>query len=171
MITTAEQAAESEVQIAEFQPRFSAGIIDLILPIQQQEFGIQVSKDDQPDLLAIDKFYCEPGGNFWIARAGERIVGSIGLLNIGNGQGALRKMFVAREYRGQRRGVAQQLLEILLAWGSSQGMGEIYLGTTDKFLAAHRFYEKNGFSRLDNEALPAAFPRMAVDSIFYQRKL
>ena len=45
------------------------------------------------------------------------------------------------------------------------------LGTTDAFLAAHRFYEKHGFSRIDRDALPAAFPVMAVDTRFYRLAL
>ena len=41
------------------------------------------------------------------------------------------------------------------------------LGTTDKFLAVHRFYEKNGFRAVPPEDLPPEFPRMAVDTRFY----
>jgi hypothetical protein len=37
--------------------------------------------------------------------------------------------------------------------------------------AAHRFYERNGFDEIDARALPASFPRMAVDTRFYQRTL
>ena len=41
------------------------------------------------------------------------------------------------------------------------------MNATEKFLAAHRFYEKNGFIELQKVALPKAFPIMAVDSKFY----
>lgn len=34
-------------------------------------------------------------------------------------------------------------------------------------LAAHRFYEKNGFRELARSELPERFPVMAVDSKFY----
>lgn len=44
----------------------------------------------------------------------------------------------------------------------------MWLGTTERFLAAHRFYEKNGFVLVDRSALPASFPLMAVDSRFYR---
>ena len=53
----------------------------------------------------------------------------------------------------------------------SNGIAEIYLGTTEKFLAAHRFYEKNGFAEVRRDELPSAFPVMAVDSKFYRRVL
>ena len=48
-----------------------------------------------------------------------------------------------------------------------QGITEVFLGTTDKFLAAHRFYEKKGFRELPKADLPSTFPVMAVDSKFY----
>lgn len=44
----------------------------------------------------------------------------------------------------------------------------VYLGTTAKFLAAHRFYEKNRFDLVDAADLPQSFPRMAVDTRFYK---
>jgi hypothetical protein len=51
------------------------------------------------------------------------------------------------------------------------GVAEIYLGTTEKFLAAHRFYERNGFGLIESSELPPAFPVMAVDTRFYKRRL
>jgi predicted N-acetyltransferase YhbS len=48
---------------------------------------------------------------------------------------------------------------------------DIFLGTTDKFLAAHRFYEKHGFTEVAKETLPVSFPLMAVDSRFYALSL
>ena len=60
------------------------------------------------------------------------------------------------------------LLNTLLSWAREKELKEIFLGTTDKFHAAHRFYEKNHFQRVPVDALPANFSRMAVDSIFYR---
>jgi hypothetical protein len=48
---------------------------------------------------------------------------------------------------------------------------DVYLGTTEKFLAAHRFYERNGFQQIAANELPPSFPRMALDSRFYHRAL
>ena len=145
------------------------GVVDLILPIQQQEFGIPVTIEAQPDLLDIPGYYQRGTGNFWVAVSGGRVVGSIALADIGHFQAALRKMFVHADYRGAAHGVAQGLLDTLLAWARESGVREVFLGTTEAFAAAHRFYEKNGFKRLPREALPPAFPLMAVDTRFYGR--
>jgi hypothetical protein len=48
---------------------------------------------------------------------------------------------------------------------------EIYLGTTARFLPAHRFYEKNGFREITRSELAERFPVIAVDTKFYSRSL
>ena len=99
------------------------------------------------------------------------VVGTAALKDIGGGQAALRKMFVAATHRGRDKGVASLLLDRLLGDAAKAGVGEVFLGTTDAFRAAHRFYEKNGFVPVASDALPESFPRMAVDTRFYHRRL
>ena len=147
------------------------GIAAVILPIQQQEFGIPITLEAQPDLSDIQGFYQHGAGNFWVAEVDGQVVGTIGLLDIGGANGALRKMFVSAHFRGKEHAIAQRLLTGLLDWARSQGLQRIYLGTTDKFLAAHRFYEKNGFEEVAKGMLPDAFPVMAVDTKFYRLML
>lgn len=159
------------MHIQSFDGRFVAGIADLIVPIQREEFGISITYQDQPDLLDIPGFYQSGAGQFWLALDGERVVGSIALKDIGNEEATLRKMFVASDYRGPEHGVAAKLLAALIEHAKDQSLRAIYLGTTDKFLAAHRFYEKNGFELIDEDSLPAGFPRMKVDSRFYRLAL
>ena len=146
------------------------GVIALILSIQREEFAIPITAADQPDLADIPGFYQTGAGDFWVAEHAGTIVGTIGLKDIGGGEAALRKMFVAPAHRGPAR-IAARLLEMLVAAARARGLDTIYLGTTDKFVAAHRFYEKSGFERLAPEALPVAFPRMAVDTRFYRLRL
>jgi N-acetylglutamate synthase-like GNAT family acetyltransferase len=140
----------------------------LINGIQRGEFGIPVTLQDQPDLADIYGFYRKGAGEFWVAEASGQIVGTIALVDIGRGEGALRKMFVHKDFRGADKGVAMELLKSLLAHGKERGLKRAYLGTTAEFLAAHRFYEKNGFTLIDPEALPESFPRMVVDTRFYR---
>ncbi|HJV87471.1 MAG TPA: GNAT family N-acetyltransferase [Noviherbaspirillum sp.] len=155
------------IETRTFSPEYADGVLSVILPIQQDEFQVPITLEDQPDLLDIPGFYQRGAGNFWVALEQNRVVGTIALIDIGNGQGTLRKMFVQAEYRGKAHGVAQRLLGTLLDWCAQQGMHEVYLGTTAKYLAAHRFYEKNGFAEMAKEALPATFPLVAVDTKFY----
>ncbi|MEG3616853.1 GNAT family N-acetyltransferase [Magnetovibrio sp. PR-2] len=159
------------VDVLGYIPAFSKGVRDLIVPIQQAEFGIDITYDDQPDLQDIPGFYQNGTGNFWVVVDGVEVVGTIALKDIGNGQAALRKMFVAESHRGRDKGVAAELLQTLLGHARMTRLQTIYLGTTPQFKAAHRFYEKHGFEQIAPETLPEAFPRMAVDTRFYRLTL
>lgn len=159
------------IEISPFAPQHANGVVDVILPIQQLEFEIPISLEAQPDLQDIPGFYQKGLGNFWVALDGGKVVGTVALVDIGNHQVALRKMFVSAAYRGPEHGVARRLLDTLLQWCLERGVKAIYLGTTSKFLAAHRFYEKNGFTEIARSQLPASFPVMAVDTKFYARAL
>ena len=159
------------IVIQTFRPEHRDGVIDVILPIQQKEFGVAVTLEQQPDLLDVPGFYQHGAGNFWVAISDDRVVGTIALLDIGDGRAALRKMFVKQEYRGAQSGVAAKLLEVLLKWCNERELAEVYLGTTAQFLAAHRFYEKHGFTEIAMQQLPRSFPIMSVDTKFYLRTL
>jgi N-acetylglutamate synthase-like GNAT family acetyltransferase len=80
-------------------------------------------------------------------------------------------MFVDPDYRGIIHGVAHQLLQTLLQWAEQKEMKSLYLGTVEKLHAAHRFYEKNGFTRIPSQELPKQFPLMKVDTIFYKYEI
>lgn len=157
----------SDLVVRGFVGDDGAQVIDLILSIQRQEFGLSITAADQPDLAAIPDFYQTGAGGFWVATLDDVIVGSIALKDIGDSAVALRKMFVAPKGRGQA-GAAGALLEAALSHARAHAITEIYLGTTDRFRAAHRFYEKNGFAQVAPDDLPAAFPRMTVDTRFYR---
>lgn len=159
------------MQIVPFSAELEAEVIDLIVGIQRGEFGIDIDADRQPDLRSIPAFYQLGAGNFWVARVDERVVGTISLLDIGQGQGALRKMFVHPEFRGPEIGAARSLLGALLEWAGEHSIHDVFLGTTAVFRAAHRFYEKNGFVEIPKLGLPPTFPIMDVDTRFYHLRL
>lgn len=159
------------ITIQPFDKRFEQEIVRFILNIQQNEFNIPITAADQPDLMNIPGVYQKKCGNFWVAVHRACVVGTIALLDIGNHVAVLRKMFVADSFRGKNVGLSVQLLKTMLAWSEKNGVKEIFLGTTEKFLAAHRFYEKNGFVEITQTKLPEAFPVMKVDRKFYKFQL
>ena len=160
-----------EVIIEKYKDRDKEEVIDLILNIQKNEFGIPINLTSQPDLLKISEYYQTSNGNFWVVKMKDTIVGTISLLDIGNGQCALRKMFVFKEYRGKEWGVGQKLMNHLIEWAIQKRVKEIYLGTTEKFIAAQHFYKRNGFKEIRINELPKAFPVMEVDVKFYRYNL
>lgn len=157
--------------LCEYSAQYNQSCINLILGIQIEEFAIPITLADQPDLQTIETFYQQKNGNFWVALHGDEVLGTIALIDIGNKQVALRKMFVAKAFRGNKIGVAKALLDTTIAWCKQKQVQEIFLGTTAAYHAAHRFYEKNHFFLVGRELLPKQFPIMAVDSKFYRRTL
>ncbi len=161
----------TELTITPVFNNYCQQIIDLILPIQQIEFNVPITLAGQQDLLDIEKFYHQTGGNFWGALINEELIGTISLLTMGHQAGAIRKMFVKKEFRGKEFGVAQKLLNTLIEHCKENDITDLYLGTVDMLKAAHRFYEKNGFNRINVEELPSYFPRMMADNVFYHLHL
>jgi len=160
-----------KIEISVYHTQYQAQVIELILKIQRDEFGLPITLDDQPDLLIIPAFYQQRNGNFWLALDGNTVVGTIAAIDIGNSHLALRKMFVDVNYRGSSLGVAKNLLFNLINWSKLKNVHTVYLGTVDKFKAAHRFYEKNGFIRIGKFDLPTNFPKREGDNIFYRLSL
>jgi N-acetylglutamate synthase-like GNAT family acetyltransferase len=159
------------VAIRPWQESDTQGIRDLILPIQNDEFSLPTSWEEQPDLHDISGYYCKGRGDFWVAVARDKVVGSISLVELADDNAALRKMFVAADYRGGELGVAANLLDMLINHATAAGLARVYLGTTSAFKAAHRFYEKHGFDLVDRDTLPADFSFMKLDTRFYLRTL
>lgn len=150
---------------------YCTAIINLVLPIQQQEFNVAVTLEGQPDLFDIETNYFKTGGCFWGAFCGEELVGTIALIAAGLHGGIIRKMFVAKEFRGKEHGVAQLLLEQLIKYCMEGGITDVYLGTVEVFKAAQRFYEKNGFTVIAKANLPNWFLFMPADTLFYHLHL
>ncbi|WP_159474556.1 GNAT family N-acetyltransferase [Dyadobacter sp. 3J3] len=158
-------------QITQIGNSHAAQVIDLILPIQQLEFGIPITLQNQPDLLDIENYYHATGGNFWGAINDDKVIGTIALIGIGNGQGVIRKMFVNKDFRGKEHGLAQKLLETLIQYCKSENITDLYLGTVDVLQAAMRFYERNNFEKIEKKDLPATFPIMSADNVFYHLEI
>lgn len=156
------------IVIRPYDHAYQQQVVALILHIQQEEYQIPITKEDQPDLLTIEDVYQKGNGNFWIALCNDQVVGTISLLHLTDHQVALKKMFVHEAFRGDTYGTARLLLQTAIQWAKQRAVEQIYLGTTPQFLAAHRFYEKHGFVEIPQQALPKAFPILHVDKKFYR---
>ena len=157
------------MEIARYDDTDRDGLAAMVLAIQTGEFGLPATFEGQPDLVDPAGFFRKGAGEFWVAREADgAIVGSIGLVEFRAREGAVRKMFVRADRRGRELGLAQTLLETLIAHARREGIRSLTLGTTEFFKAAHRFYERNGFAEIPGTALPPEFPLLMVDTMFYR---
>jgi putative acetyltransferase len=159
------------ITIQTYDKHYTDQIVTLILDIQQKEFNVPITIHDQQDLLDIEKFYQRNNGNFWLAKSDGEVVGTIALIDCGLGIGAIRKMFVKKEFRGKQYSIAQNLLIVLETWALENKILSVYLGTLERLQAAIKFYERNGYQIIEKKDLPHPFPIMQVDTHFYTKKL
>jgi len=157
--------------IQPFENQDTEQIVNLILNIQQNEFQVPITINEQQDLLDIPNFYQQKKGDFWVAKHENEVVGTIALIDCGENIGAIRKMFVKKEFRGKEHGIAQKLLDILVESAQENQITNVYLGTLERLQAAIRFYERNGFTLIEKQNLPSVFPIMPVDTHFFEKEI
>ncbi|MDF3072946.1 MAG: GCN5-related N-acetyltransferase [Alphaproteobacteria bacterium] len=169
------------IRIESYAAHHRNSLIEMILEIQQDEFNLPITYGEQKDLHDISAAYRIGAGQFWVAQAPntlpDHVVGSLGLHDmgtdgVGKRVGALRKMFVRKDFRGGgEQGAAALLLKTLEEHCRRHGIVALYLGTTEAFKAAHRFYQKRGYTPMSADDLPENFVRLAVDTRFYTKAL
>lgn len=157
------------MKIITYQPIYKNQIIDLILSIQNQEAKIGLMLDEQPDLKDIETSYRKSGGEFWIAVERDSVIGTIALMNKGNGNAVLKKFFVRADYRHKKIGYA--LYQNLLSFALENGIKQIILDTPSVATTSHRFYERAGFKKISASDLPFAYEYPDRNSYLYLLKL
>jgi N-acetylglutamate synthase-like GNAT family acetyltransferase len=157
------------ITISPYNEEYKQQIINLIISIQKNEFGIEVNEKDRPDLLNIHNSYINNNsGNFWVALYNNNVIGTISIIHISQNKLALQNMYIHKDFRGSMYNTATKLLKQTINFASQNDAKEIYLGTASDFYAAHKFYEKNGFSQVAKESLPTNFPIMDLDDQFFE---
>jgi len=82
-------------------------------------------------------------GRVWLAEQGDELVGCCAIAHRGQGVGQLRWVLARREVRGA--GLGRRLVEQALEYCRQQGMGRVFLETTDGLEASRRLYDSLGF--------------------------
>ena len=157
------------MEILRYSNSYSQQAAALILQIQNAEAGIGLSLEEQPDLSDIERYYFASGGYFWLALNGEQLIGTIALMNMGEGNGVMKKFFVRKDFR--HKGVGYELYRTLLKYAEENGFRRIVLDTPSVAVDSHRFYEKAGFSRIKQEELPFEYHYPDRNSLLYILKL
>ncbi len=154
-----------KISIQTYSDIYQKQVENLVLGIQNGEFNLGLTAQDQPDLPNIGEFY--KTGRFWVALDEEnQVMGTIGLEPLNESQAVLRKMFLDKSMRGNKDlNLAQNLVEILLRFAQEKGYQEIWLDTPPPAHAAHRFYERNGFELMPRESVPRTYKLAAINGL------
>lgn len=149
----------------------TAEIVDLINYCQNIEAKLAITMAEQDDIFQIDAYYRRRGGEFWGARADERLVGCIALLPLNDETAVLKKFFTYPEFRGQPHRLGQALFTTFLNAAQAQGFKRIVLDTPENEHRSHHFYERQGFVRISREQLGGQYAFPDRDSRYYALKL
>lgn len=155
------------IEINLYQDTDIVEIIELVLHCQNDGTRPIVSIDDQPELLDIQENFFLSGGCFWVAKDDGRVVGSIGLMNYGNGIGILKKFFVYENYRGGPYHLGQKLYIELLSFAQKYDFHTLILDTPKNTDRAHNFYKKAGFKQIQKKDLPVEYEYPYKDCHFF----
>lgn len=159
------------ITISQFEDKYTQDVINIVLHFQNDGTRPIVSVDDQPDLLNIVGEYIDRGGNFWIAKDDEKLVGSIGIMPYSTEIAILKKFFVYENYQGKPYHIGRKLYNELLTFAKKRAYKEILLDTPHNTERAHKFYEKAGFQKVNEEDLPIQFSHPYKDCDFFLLKL
>ena len=102
-----------------------------------------------PNLGRFSEIYNTDGNKYWVAiNENDKIVGGVGIENLEGTEEKiceLQKMYCLPEARGT--GISHKLIEIALEY-AKQFYSKCYLETLENMVAAQKFYEKYGFTRI-----------------------
>ncbi|PBQ32934.1 GNAT family N-acetyltransferase [Sphingobacteriaceae bacterium] len=155
------------VRIINYSPEYQ-GSIDQMMKGIEKEFPLPITS---PQSTRINEVYHLEDQKFWLALHEQKVVGTIGLSLFSNGEAVLKRMMVDKAYRGKGFETASLLLTKALDWGKKEGYSKIYLGTMDQFLAAQKFYLKNGFKAITKDQLPKDYSPNPIDTLYYFKNL
>lgn len=156
-----------EIQVIPFSDNYQADVTEFMDTIER-EFAEPISHSN-PATKKMSELANLPTEKYWVAVANGKAVGTIGFSLISNRTIVLKRMFISAAFRG--KGIANLLLNVLLTCATEHKMKSIYLGTMSQFKAAHQFYERSGFEKIDRVELPKDFPVNPVDTLFYYKSL
>lgn len=153
------------MHIEPYSGKYDKQIIDLILSIQNNEAKINLSLEEQPDLMDIHRYYQQADGEFFLAMEGETVIGTLAIMLRENNCAVMKKFFVRADYRSKKVGLA--LYERVLAFAQAHGVQHMILDTPSVAHAAHRFYERAGFRKITADELPVPYSYPDRDSLLY----
>lgn len=110
------------------------------------EYGLNWEpKGADRDVLEIEDFYENSGGEFWVVERGGKVVGTAAFypVNRGNNAVEIRKMYLLEEVRSQ--GLGKFLLEELEKVIRKRNFKMIWVETASVLREAVKLYERSGY--------------------------
>ena len=136
---------DNAVEIIEYDEKYHSDFKRMNLDYLDK-YNLTESHDmiilDNPEEIVIER-----GGFIWLAKAGDEIVGTVGIMPEGDGIFELIKMCVAESWRG--RGISKLLMETCLQKVKELRGEKLFLFSNHQLQTALKLYTKYGFKNVE----------------------
>lgn len=140
--------------IEAFRPELQDQTVEFIKAVWT-DLGRVLRRDGAgSDIFSISRTYQQNGGEFWLAREGAAIVGTVGIQVLDRKRVLLRRWYVLPEKRGM--GIGSKLLKIALGYAKTRSFETVWLSTRRESVEAHRIFKKHGFVLITHLSLSYA---------------
>src|SRR5688572_1224368 len=136
---------ENAIQIIEYEEKYNSDFKKLNL-----DYLDKYDLTESHDMIILDnpeEIVLKTGGFIWLAKAGDEIVGTVGIMPEGHGIFELIKMCVAESWRG--RGISKLLMETCLQKVKELGGVKLFLFSNHQLQTALKLYKKYGFKNVE----------------------
>jgi len=141
------------------------GVIALIGRVYAEYGFVWDPVVEVPDLFEFGARYDVPRGAFFVVRAGEAVVGSVGVERLDAATAEIHRLYLDAALRG--RGTGRALMDTAIDWCRAEGLRRVVLWSDTLFDRAHRLYALMGF-RQDGERV-LADDANATREFFFER--
>ena len=136
---------EHKIEIIDYDKKYHSDFKRMNL-----EYLDKYNLTESHDMIILDnpeEYVLGRGGFLWLAKAGDEIVGTVGIMPEGHGIFELIKMCVAESWRG--RGISKLLMETCLQKVKELGGKKLILFSNHQLQTALKLYEKYGFKNVE----------------------
>lgn len=135
------------MQIISYDPQYAKDFKDLNIEWLEKYFWVE--PHDEEVLGKPGKYIIEPGGQIFLVKEGEHIVGTVALMKIEDGIFELTKMAVTPVAQGKN--IGQKLMVHTLDYAKQQGWKKLIIYSNRKLENAIHIYKKYGFREIPIE--------------------
>lgn len=127
-----------EYQLQEYSKEYEEELIDLLLDVCVEEYGLGHYKDDLIQHVRNDEAIKR-----WILLDNGKLIATICYTERSKKIAEIKKVYIKKEYR--HLGIGTRMVNMVIDYLKNMKYDAICVGTSDHFENARKFYEKLGF--------------------------
>ena len=113
------------------------------------EIGIDLGfQDFEQEMASLPGKYARPHGRLLVAIIDQQVVGCIGLRQLFDQSGEIKRLYIKPSYRNQK--IAKQLVSAIIEHAKSMNMDTLFLDTLINMHQARQLYQGFGFKECES---------------------